>query len=331
MSSGIPTELPTSAPPKAKSKLRFADVAVTATAKEFAGEYRGKKYHEPDFDAVLDRALAAGVEKVMLTGMSLSDITFNLDIAKSRPSQCFITIGVHPYHASEPEAELGYLDRLTQAVQDALQLDPCPLAAFGELGLDYDRLERCPKDVQIRTFKAQLDLFVAHKWDLPLFLHCRAACDDFIATIKPYLPDLPRRGLVHSFVGTAEEMLALVEMGFDISVNGFSFKDEESLKMVSQIPLKSLQIETDAPWGEILPTSDVAKRYLVHAPPLPASKKRDKFVLGSMVKNRYESCCIDRIAYITAGLQGVTVDEIAESAWINSTRMFGLGERQSSA
>ncbi|KAJ9143030.1 TatD family hydrolase [Pleurostoma richardsiae] len=328
MSSNPLSSLPTTAPLKPKGKLRFADVAVTATAREFAGIYRNKQYHEPDFSAVLERALAAGVEKVMLTGMSLSDVATNLDIAKQRPSQCFVTIGVHPYHASEPESEADYFDRLLEAVQDALQMEPCPLAAFGELGLDYDRVDRCPKDVQIRIFKTQLDLLVENKLDLPLFLHCRAAFDDFAPVLQQYLPHLPRRGLVHSFVGTAAQMSALVDMGFDISVNGFSFREEESLDMVRSIPLQNLQIETDAPWGEIPAKSEVAKRYLAHAAPLPPSKKRDKFTMGLMVKERNESCSIDRVAFVTAGLKGLTVDEVAEAAWRNSIRMFGLGERE---
>ncbi|KAF9880914.1 deoxyribonuclease tatd [Colletotrichum karsti] len=337
MASDLLSGFPAQAPAKPSTRLRFADVAVTATAKDFAGFYRGKQYHQPDFDAVLDRALAAGVEKVMLTGMSLSDAEFNLSIAKSRPQgSCFVTIGIHPYHAAEPNAETdggedGHFAKLAQLVREArLPSDggKTLLAAFGELGLDYDRLNHASKGAQIRTFKRQLDLFVAEKLNLPLFLHCRAAFDDFTEIIRPYLPDIPRRGLVHSFVGSAAQMKELVEMGFDVSVNGFSFMDRESLEMVREIPLEKLQIETDAPWGEIPAGSDVAKRYLVNAPALPQSKKKDKFELGLMVKGRNESCTMERVAFVVAGLKGITVEEVAEAAWRNSIKMFTLGERE---
>lgn len=60
---------------------RLFDIAVTATADEFRGIYRGKRYYEPDFDAVLDRASIAGVDKILLTGMSSSDVQHNCDIA----------------------------------------------------------------------------------------------------------------------------------------------------------------------------------------------------------------------------------------------------------
>ncbi|RYP10118.1 hypothetical protein DL765_008212 [Monosporascus sp. GIB2] len=322
--------LPTAAPVKPTEKLQYADVAVTATAKEFAGFYRNKQYHQPDLDMVLDRAQEAGVKKIMLTGMSLADVDFNLGIAKSRPGECFVTIGIHPYHAAEAEAAEGgedeYFGDLIRRAKDALALEPSPLAAFGELGLDYDRLNHASKEAQLRTFKRQLDLVVVNQIDLPLFLHCRAAFDDFVATITPYLPKLPRRGLVHSFVGASAQMQTLVSLGFDVSVNGFGFQDRESLEMVRDLPLERLQIETDAPWGEIPASSEVAKRYLANAGPLPPNKKRDKFERGLMVKGRNESCTIERVAFVVAGLKGITVGEVAEAAWSNSVKMFGLGE-----
>ncbi|KXJ85776.1 deoxyribonuclease tatD [Microdochium bolleyi] len=338
MSGDLLEGLPTTAPARPKSVLKFFDVAVTATANEFAGIYRNKQYHEPDFEAVLDRAAAAGVGRVMLTGMSLRDAAVHAELAATRPGRSVVyTIGVHPYHAAEPEEDPGgtYLEELGDAVAQALQLgDACPVAAFGELGLDYDRLDRCPRDVQLRTFRAQLDLYVARGFTLPLFLHCRAAFDDFAAVMREFLPRLPaavrqqpsgrRVGLVHSFVGTPAQMHVLTaELGLDVSVNGFSFRDRGSVEMVRDVPLGHLQIETDAPWGLIPAGSEVARRYLVNAPPLPASKKRDKFDRAAMVKERNESCCIDRVAYVVAGIKGLTVEEICEKAWENSTSMFG--------
>ncbi|KAG9854339.1 Mg-dependent DNase, partial [Aureobasidium melanogenum] len=314
------------AAPSKPSELQYADVAVTATAKEFAGIYRNKQYHPPDFASVLHRADSAGVKKVMLTGMSSSDIAFDADIARSRPSHCGITIGVHPYHASEPYADgsdgSDYYDAMAKAINEFKVSEARLVTAFGELGLDYDHLELADKETQLRCFKDQLDLFVAQKWELPLFLHCRAAFDDFVSVMGGYIPQLPKRGLIHSFVGTTAQMQKLASMGLDVSVNGFSFKDRESLEMVAVIPLDKLQLETDAPWGIVQASSEVAKRYLVNAPPLPASKKKDKFVMGSMVKERNESCSMSHVAFIVAGLKGISVEEVAKAAWENSIRMF---------
>lgn len=287
--------------------------------------YRGKQYHPPDFPATLERASAAGVNKVMLTGMSLADVSTNSEIAKSYPAQCSITIGIHPYHAGIPEPEIeSEMARLGDAVDEALAQTPRLISAFGELGLDYDRLNHASKDDQIRVFRAQLDVMVTKQWDFPLFLHCRAAFEDFAEVITPYLPELPRKGLVHSFVGSTGEMQKLVDLGLDVSVNGFSFTDRESVDMAAAIPLDKLQLETDAPWGEIKSTSALAKRYCVNALALPANKKRDKWDRSCMVKERNESCTISAVAFVVAGLKGLTVDEVAEAAWQNSATMFTL-------
>lgn len=325
MASGpvIPASLLTGAPTAPTSDLRYADVAVTATANEFAGVYRGKQYHAADIIPVLDRAQNVGVQKVLLTGMSLHDVDFNLALARARPTQCSITVGVHPYHAAEPPGEEGYLDKMADKIDELLQGTPSVLKAFGELGLDYDRLDRATKEVQIQTFTAQLDLFVQRKWNLPLFLHCRAAFDDFVELITPYLPHLPRSGLVHSFVGTAAQMHKLTKLGFDVSVNGFSFKDSDSLQLVSEIPLAKLQIETDAPWGEVRDVDAIWKRYGTHFQSREAKrKKKDKWEEGCMVKDRNESCCIERVAFVVAGCQGRSVEDVAEAAWANSLKMF---------
>ncbi|KAH0286395.1 Mg-dependent DNase [Aureobasidium namibiae CBS 147.97] len=319
---------PQAAPPKPTEDLIYADVAVTATAEEFAGIYRNKQYHTPDFTSTLDRATSASVNKVLLTGMSSTDISSNAEIARSRSQQCSTTIGVHPYHASEPYAEGSngqeYFAAMTKRINELTQSDKGLVAAYGELGLDYDHCELADKETQLRCFKDQLDLYVEQQWELPLFLHCRAAFDDFVAVIEEYAERLPKGGLVHSFVGTTQQMQKLVSLGLDISVNGFSFKDRGSLEMVAAVPLDRLQLETDAPWGIIQANSEVAKRYLVNAPALPGSKKKDKWQEGYMIKERNESCCIAQVAFIVAGLKGCKVEEVAKAAWENSRSMFWL-------
>lgn len=99
-------------------------------------------------------------------------------------------------------------------------------------------------------FRAQLDLAV--ELQLPLFLHSRAAAEDFEAVLKERLGEnmerLPKMGVVHSFTGTMEEMKRLVELGFDVGINGCSLKTEENIAVVKEVPLERIQIETDGPW-----------------------------------------------------------------------------------
>ncbi|KAI7493309.1 hypothetical protein KC367_g8656 [Hortaea werneckii] len=136
---------------------------------------------------------------------------------------------------------------------------------------------------------------------------------------------LPRRGCVHSFTGTLEEMQGVVALGFDVGINGCSLKKEEDCAVVKEVPLERLQIETDGPWCEMRP-SHAGSQYLKDAPPLPKAVKREKWHPGTMVKGRNEPCAITNVAWAVAGIKGIPVEEVAEHAWKNSTRIFGLGE-----
>lgn len=217
--------------------------------------------------------------------MSLNGAELNLEIARQFPEMCKMTLGVHPYHAGEIYEGSGsrdepneYLSSLREMAKELLTEKPSPLVAFGEIGLDYIYLDRADKATQQRAFHDQLEL--ATQFDLPLFLHVRESTPDFISINKPYLARLPRGGLVHSFAGSKEEMLQLVELGLDISVNGVSFRTEEQIDMVTHIPLDKLQLETDAPWCEVLDNDPKIEPYLKKARPLPSSRKHNKFILG---------------------------------------------------
>ena len=144
-------------------------------------------------------------------------------------------------HPGGPSALLQELETL------ALESKAAGLAtAFGEFGLDYDRLYLTDKPQQLKYFEAQLDIAV--RVQLPLFLHSRAAHEDFERLLKARLNELPRGGLVHSFTGTLEEMQRLVALGLSVGVNGCSLKSEENLEVVRSIPMERMMIETDGPW-----------------------------------------------------------------------------------
>jgi TatD DNase family protein len=258
----------------------------------------------------------------MLTTMTLEGAKQNLKAVREFPTMCKMTLGVHPYHAAEiyEKPESQYLNELRDFGEKLLAEKSSALAAFGEIGLDYEYLDRADKEMQQRAFREQLELAV--HFQLPLFLHVRESAEDFIAIIKPFLPRLPRGGLVHSFAGTKGEMLQIVELGLEISVNGISFRTNEQLEMVKQIPLDKLQLETDAPWCEVLGNDPKIAPYLETAKPSPASRKHSKFVMGQMVKTRNESCNMERVGLVVAGLKGISMEEVAKAAWGNSSRMF---------
>jgi TatD DNase family protein len=162
---------------------------------------------------------------------------------------CYATVGVHPCSAKHFDTYPGGPTALLAALK-ALAVQSSAAGhtvAYGEIGLDYDRLFLTPKEQQLKYFTAQLDS-IAVELKLPLFLHMRAAAQDFEDILRPRLEKLPKGGLVHSFTGSLEEMRTLVDMGLDIGVNGCSLKTEENIAVVREVPLERLQIETDGPW-----------------------------------------------------------------------------------
>ncbi|OXV11486.1 hypothetical protein Egran_00751 [Elaphomyces granulatus] len=308
----------------ASKQLRYVDIGINLGDPVFRGSYHGKKVHDDDLADIIQRARDVGCLKFMVTGSDLRESEHAIRLAQDYPGVCYATVGVHPCQAktfdSFPGGPVQMLDELKEL---ALQSKKAGFAvAFGEIGLDYDRLFLSPKDQQLKYFEAQLDLAI--EIQLPLFLHSRAASEDFERLLRARLDKLPKRGLVHSFTGTVEEMTRLVSMGFCIGVNGCSMKTDENLEVVKKIPLDSLQIETDGPWCEIRATHASAK-YLKDAPPLPKAVKKEKWQQGCMVKGRNEPVAIAQVAHVIAGAKGIPVEEVCEVAWNNSTRMFGLG------
>lgn len=251
-------------------------------------------------------------------------------LTKSVAGFLYTTVGVHPCSATTFTTYPSGPDSLLKGLQELATSSPTKdiVVAFGEIGLDYDRLTLCPKEVQLEYFAKQLD--VAITVNLPLFLHSRAAAEDFVRLLRERLDALPKRGVVHSFTGTIAEMQELVDMGFDIGINGCSLKTEENLEVAKLVPLERLQLETDGPWCEMRPSHASAKYLKEHdaseAGTRFKSVKKEKFVEGAMVKGRNEPATIERVAVVVAAIKGLSVEEVTEAAWRNSVKMFGLGE-----
>lgn len=255
-------------------------------------------------------------------------------------------------HEPDIEKTSKVISELQRLIEDARSTSPRALIAFGEFGLDYDRLHYCSKKIQLHSFAAQLDLVLSMKPQLPLFLHSRAAHEDFVSLLKAKfgekLEKLEKGGVVHSFTGTIDEMKELMELGLYIGTNGCSFKTAENCAVVKEIRLDRLMLETDGPWCEVRPTHEGWKYLIDPKPAAPEpvveskknpqkkkvsevperyrSVKKDKWVEGVMVKGRNEPCMIERVGKIVAGIKGVELEEVCEAAWNNTIKVFGLDE-----
>ncbi|EDQ88473.1 uncharacterized protein MONBRDRAFT_26206 [Monosiga brevicollis MX1] len=306
----------TAAAAAATTRCRFIDIGANLTDSMFRGIYRGKSKHADDFDQVLQRASAAGVERMVVTGTSLSDAQEALALVRNHVWAFTEAVRAamsdqdneFDAHADGPQDYLAQLRSLIEANRDKV-------VAVGETGLDYDRLEFCPKETQKRYFQQQIDL--ALDLDLPIFLHLRNAHDDFLEIMN----GLDRRptGVVHSYDGPLDVARQLLDLGFYIGINGCSLKTQENLDVVAQLPLDRLMLETDCPWCDVRPTHASAK----HVQSWPdVAKKPEKFESGRGVKGRNEPAMMQQVAEVVAGVHGVAVTEVAAHAWDNSTRLF---------
>lgn len=129
----------------------------------------------------------------------------------------FSTVGCHPTRCNEFE-ESGDPEAYLKSLSDLAVDNKDKIVAIGEMGLDYDRLQFCSKDVQQKYFEMQLSLCSALK--LPMFLHCRNASEDFVKILRKHKDSLTA-GVVHSFDGNPEEANSILQMGLYIGINGW--------------------------------------------------------------------------------------------------------------
>lgn len=203
----------------------------------YQGIYNGSRKHQADLQSVIERAVNRGVCHMIITGGSLDESKKALELAQKSP-HLFSTVGCHPTRALEfEENELEYLEQLIQLALG----NKDKVVAVGEFGLDYDRLHFCPKNVQKKYFELQMKL--AERANLPLFLHSRAAGDDLSEILKRHR-DTFNKGVVHSFTGTWDEAEHLLNMGLYIGINGCSLKTPQNLDVVAKLPLERIMLET---------------------------------------------------------------------------------------
>lgn len=297
--------------------VRMIDIAVNFTDSMFKGIYNGKQYHMGDIQAVLKRAWSAGVERIIVTGGSLEESKEALAIAET-DARLFCTVGVHPTRCKEFEdsgdPEKHFQDLLTLAKEGK---EKGKVVAIGECGLDYDRLHFCPSDIQKKYFEKQFEL--AYTMKLPMFLHMRAASQDFCYILQRN-KDRFVAGVAHSFTGSAVDCDRLLSFSnVFIGINGCSLKTAENLEVVKGIPVERMMIETDSPYCDIKNTH-AGIRYVKSSWP---SKKKDKHDQECLVKGRNEPCLVRQVLEVVAGTKGIAdIDQLSQTLYHNTCRVF---------
>ncbi|MBM97373.1 MAG: hydrolase TatD [Oceanospirillaceae bacterium] len=239
---------------------------------------------EGSAEEILQAAREIGVQRFMTISVEPDNMPAALALAEEH-ADVYATLGVHPHEAaSYNDDTTAYLR--THTIHDKV-------VAVGEIGLDY-YYDHCDRDVQRKVFCQQLEMAI--DTGLPVVIHTREADEDTDAILREYAPQMPAKGVIHSFTSGIDLARTAVELGFCLGINGIvTFNKADNVReVVADTPIERLLLETDAP-------------YLTPVP-----------YRGNENAPRYLPFIAERIADV----KEMPVRQVLEQTWQNSLRTF---------
>jgi TatD DNase family protein len=242
-----------------------------------------------DFDEMLRNAKYEGVSDIFMPNIDSSSVARMLEIQKNY-TECHAMIGLHPCYVKE-----NYQNEL-KIMESTLGLDL--FCAIGEIGIDlyWDKTFAAEQE---DAFRHQINM--AKEAGLPFIIHSRESLDITISIVEE-LQDGKLSGIFHCFNGTIEQAKNIIDIGFYMGIGGvITYKNAGIDKIVADLPLTSLVLETDAPYLS----------------PVPFRGKRN------------ESAYIKIIAQKLAEIQNCTFEQIASATTFNANKIFGTHQYRS--
>lgn len=245
------------------------------------------KKFDADRDEMMKRAMDSGVDQFFLPNIDHTSIEGMLKMEEDYPGQCFAMMGIHPCSIKENyKEELAVVEKW---------LSKRPFCAIGEIGIDL-YWDKAHFRQQQDAFRQQIQW--AKALDIPIVIHSRDATSEVLEILEEQ-KDSRLRGIFHCFTGTLEEAQRIIGLGFFLGIGGVvTFKNGGLDKVVSEISLDHLVLETDAP-------------YLAPAP------KRGK---------RNESAYVRLVAEKIAAVQQLPFPEVARATTANAKSIFRVAQ-----
>lgn len=238
-----------------------------------------------DIDAVMERAVAAGVQKFYLPAIDSTTTIAMLSLEEKFPGKCIAMMGLHPCHVKD--------NFKTELEMVADWLTKRNFAAIGEIGLDYFWDTSFVKEQQ-EAFRTQIEWSI--QYNLPIVIHTRNSMQETINIVKEYSAK-GVRGIFHCFGGSYETANEIIKAGFYLGIGGvLTYKKAGLADVLQQIDLAHLVLETDAP-------------YLT---PVPFRGKRN------------ESSYLSYITAKLAEVKNISQEEVAAITTANAQKIFGL-------
>lgn len=243
---------------------------------------------ENDRKTVVDKAIANGIKYMMLPAIDRSTFDAMKQLSNDYPQNCFPMIGLHPTSVEE-----NYMEELAFVEE---QLNEKKYVAVGEIGIDL-YWDKTYAEQQMFAFRKQLNLAKNH--DLPVAIHTRDSFDDVYKIVKEE-QDGSLMGVFHCFTGSLDEAKKIMDLNFYMGIGGIvTFKNSGQDKVVKDIPLESILLETDSPF----------------LTPTPFRGKRN------------ESAHIKLIANKIAEVKEVNLETVASITTSNSMKLFGIANK----
>lgn len=240
---------------------------------------------EEDRDKTIENAINEGVKYMLLPAIDKSTFCEMKALSNLYPENCFPMIGLHPTSIKE-----NYLEEI-ELVET--ELEKGGYCAIGEIGIDL-YWDKTYEEDQKKAFRHQLRL--AKKYNLPVAIHTRDSFDAVYEIVKEE-QDGNLKGVFHCFTGNLQEANKIIDLGFLMGIGGIvTFKNSGQDKIVADIPLEHILLETDSPF----------------LTPTPYRGKRN------------ESAYIKIIAQKIADIKSISIEKVAEITTSNTLNLFNL-------
>jgi TatD DNase family protein len=238
---------------------------------------------DPVFDIdrieVVRRAQDAGVAAVISVSETLSDAKRNVQLAAVHPE-------IRPAAGLYPTClDLNQAEEMTAYIRKECS----KIVAIGEVGLDFWVVKKQTERVIQQEILAGF-INLSMELDLPLNIHSRSAGHQTVAML---LKHGARKVQLHAFDGKAKTALPAVEAGYFFSIPPSTVRSRQKQKLVKQLPLSCLLVETDSP------------------------------VLGPFPGERNEPANAVVSLHAIAQLKNVSMAQVIETVLDNTLRLYG--------
>ena len=189
-----------------------------------------------DSREVVDRAVQAGVEKIIVVGADLESSKRAAEMAEQHPN-LFASVGIHPHHTRSIKS-IKSIKKLAEHER---------VVAIGEIGLDYHvykatryKKQETNKDLQKELFEAQLG--IARELKKPVIIHSRECGEEVLGIARG------AQGVFHCFGGSKKYLKRILEAGFYVGFTGQITYVPDRAEVTREVPLERLLVETDCPY-----------------------------------------------------------------------------------